>query len=301
MSMKYLGETFDIHGGGADLIFPHHENEIAQSECATGKPFARYWVHNGFVNIQSEKMSKSLGNVLSVRDLLSQFKAGEIKRFLLGTHYRKPLDFSPEAIIAAKDSMDRFWYPLSRIHNLQKVQCINDDPSHVDFPLVHQIAEAEQAFRDAMDDDFNTPRAIGEMFKLVDKINPALDEAERKPGKSIRDALSRADVTLRQMGSALGGLLEGSEEGLSYIGVPRVVRIQVSEYIAARDIVEVAIASGRSLPRDEVNIIVEYRRQRRDEKDWATADDIRAWLAERGVIVDDLAEGARWHVKSDAM
>ena len=320
MSMKYLGETFDIHGGGADLIFPHHENEIAQSECATGKPFARYWVHNGFVNIQAEKMSKSLGNVLAVHELLDEFTPDAIKFFLLNTHYRAPLDYSEEALISNESAKDKLQLVLAKAYGFQEVQP-GTDISHIsgwaDYPLLQQIGEAEKAFRVAMDDDFNTPGARDAMFTLARHIKRALEDAEREPVKPILEALRRGADTLRQLGSVLGGLLQtlevevheqipvgthvrvqASDSGMGKDTVEVVRVVQVSEYIAARDAVEAAIASGRSLPTDEVNIIVEYRRQRRNEKDWVTADDIRVWLADRCVMVDDTAKGARWRLKT---
>ncbi len=299
--MKSLGETFDIHGGGADLIFPHHENEIAQSECATGKPFARYWVHNGFVNIQAEKMSKSLGNVLAVRDLLSHVTPDALKIFLLGTQYRAPLDFSWEALTGAGRAEERFRNALAKIHRLPEYRSLNDDSTQVDFPIVRQIREAEQEFVGAMDDDFNTPRALAVLFNLTRDINVALRDAERESDKALFGALCLAGEVLRRLGWVLGGLLETLLETLEvrvFSDIAVTSRVQVSVFRTAQDAVEAAIASGWSLPRDEINIIVEYRRQRRDEKDWATADDIRAWLADRGVIVDDTAQGARWRLKT---
>jgi len=168
-----------------------------------------------------------------------------------------------------------------------------------------------------MDDDFNTPGARDAMFTLARHIKRALEDAEREPVKPILEALRRGADTLRQLGSVLGGLLQTlevkvheqipvgthvrvkvSDSGVGKDTVEVVRVVQVSDYIAARDAVEAAIASGRSLPTDEVNIIVEYRRQRRDEKDWVTADDIRVWLADRGVMVDDTTKGARWRLKT---
>ena len=299
MSMKYLGETFDIHGGGADLIFPHHENEIAQSECATSKPFARYWVHNGFVNIHAEKMSKSLGNVLTVSELLSQVTSGAIKLFLLGTHYRAPLDFSQDAMIRAGNAEDRFRNALAEIQRLRDLKTAKDELSRVDpLPLLHRIGEAEQEFTDAMDDDFNTPRALAVMFNLTRDINVALRDAERAPSKATLDALCLAGDTLRRLGSVLGGMLEDLLEGPSYVEIAPDLHIPKSDYLAARDAIESALASGKPLPKDAIDIILEYRNQRREAKDWKTADEIRAWLADLGVGVDDTVKGARWRLKS---
>ncbi len=306
MSMKYLGETFDIHGGGADLIFPHHENEIAQSECATGKPFARYWVHNGFVNIQAEKMSKSLGNVLTVRDLLSHVAPDALKLFLLGTHYRAPLDFSDEAIDGAARAGERVRIALGQVQVFRRARAPNGRSSGADRVLSHHVAEAEEEFTAAMDDDFNTPRALAAIFHLTREINVALTEAERAPGKAILDTLFHAAETLRRLGSVLGGLFEGPAtytyvaSGGGRLGGSADVEFRPSEqsYLRAREAVDQAFQSGQPLPREKVLIIVEYRRMRREEQDWVAADAIRAWLADLGVVVDDTAKGARWRLKS---
>jgi cysteinyl-tRNA synthetase len=305
MSMKYLGETFDIHGGGGDLIFPHHENEIAQSECATGKPFARYWVHNGFVNIQAEKMSKSLGNVLTVRDLLSHHTPDALKIFLLGTHYRAPLDFSEEAITGAGRAEERFLKALEKaeIDRLQQVGSPDHDPSGVDCLFVRKIREAEQEFVEAMDDDFNTPRALAVLFNLTRDINVAMKDAERESDKALFSALCLAGGALRRLGWVLGGLLEARvvrRKVTDYVAAKDTVKVEVSDYIAAREAVDRASKAGQPLPEDKISLIVEYRSQRRDEQDWAAADADRAWLADRGVIVDDTARGARWWRKTSS-
>ena len=300
MSMEYLGETFDIHGGGADLIFPHHENEIAQSECATGKPFGRYWVHNGFVNIHAEKMSKSLGNVLAVRELLDRVTPGALKIFLLGTHYRAPLDFSEEAIGSAGRAEHRFLNALSEIRRVQEMDLSGAASSQDDRPLLRQIRHAEREFTDAMDDDFNTPRALAAMFDLVRDINTSLRDTDRASDKAAIDSLSLAGDALRELGSVLGVLLEDSPEKrvFSDARVADGVQVRVSDYHEARKAIDDAFQSGQPLPEDKVRIIVERRRQCRDEKDWAGADSIRAWLADRGVIVEDTPRGARWQLKS---
>ncbi len=299
MSMKYLSETFDIHGGGADLIFPHHENEIAQSECATGKPFARYWIHNGFVNIHAEKMSKSLGNVLTVGELLSHVSPDALKLFLLGTHYRAPLDFSEDAISGAARAEERVRNALAEIQHFEEVRVFDGSSSRADCPLSRQIDETEKEFAAAMDDDFNTPRALAAMFNLVRDVNIALRDAERGSGKALIDALRLAGETLQRQGSVLGGLMQGSPFTVSFrLPIGWSVRVSEEDYRTSREAVELAVTSGEPLPREALKIIVEYRRMRREEQDWAAADAIRAWLADRGVIVDDTAKGARWRLKS---
>ena len=309
MSMKYLGETFDIHGGGADLIFPHHENEIAQAECATGKSFARYWVHNGFVNIRAEKMSKSLGNVLTVRELLGRISPCALKLFLIGTHHRAPLDFSEDALISAMAAEDRFRNVLDEVQRFRDIPSPKADLSRMDpLPLSEQICEVEKEFTDAMDDDFNTPRALAALFNLTRGMNVALRGADGLPEQLLVNALVLAGETLCGLGSVLGGLFGGWTEGVSYshvasggmrLGGSAEVEFQASEteYLKARNTVELAIASGQSPPADAIKTIVEYRVLCRETKDWATADAIRAWLADLGVVVDDTANGARWRVE----
>ncbi|HWQ70155.1 MAG TPA: cysteine--tRNA ligase [Patescibacteria group bacterium] len=309
MSMKYLGETFDIHGGGADLIFPHHENEIAQSECATGKPFARYWIHNGFVNIRAEKMSKSLGNILTIRELLGRISPCAFKLFLLGTHYRAPVDFSEDALISATAAAARFHTVLEEVQRFRDVQGSNADLSHIDpLPLSDQIREAEQEYADAMDDDFNTPRALAALFNLTKGVNVAMRDVDGAPEPSLAYALSMAGETLRTLGSVLGGLFEGPREVVDRIimtpsvgtsiggSAASVLRITGDDYCKAREAVESAMTSGQAPQAEAIRTIVAYRALCRDKKDWTTADAIRTWLTNLGVVVDDTGDGVRWHV-----
>lgn len=324
MSMKYLGETFDIHGGGADLIFPHHENEIAQSECATAKPFVRYWIHNGFVNIRAEKMSKSLGNILTIRELLGRISPCAFKLFLLGTHYRAPVDFSEDALMSAGAAEDRFRNVLDEVQRVRDIQGPKADLSHMDpLPLFDQIREAEKEFTDAMDDDFHTPRALAALFNLTKGINVALRDADSATERSLVHALAIAGETLRKLGSVLGGLFDGVEDEADYVRTRKITvgdRLGISDAVAvevtrakadlhiteqafevAREQVCAAVASGQSLPMDVIETVVRYRAQCRETKDWATADAIRAWLTNLGVVVDDTGDGVRWHVKAAQM
>lgn len=312
MSMKYLGETFDIHGGGADLIFPHHENEIAQSECATGKPFARYWIHNGFVNIRAEKMSKSLGNILTIQELLGRISPCAFKLFLLGTHYRAPVDFSEDALISARAAEERFRHALDEVQRFRNTPSPTADRSCIDrVPLVEQIREAEQEYADAMDDDFNTPRALAALFNLTKRVNVALRDTDGALEPSLTYALSMAGETLRTLGSVLGGLFEGSREVVDRIvmtpsadasigeSTASVLSVSGDDYCKAREAVESTMASGQAPPPEAIRTIVTYRALCRDKKDWATADAIRAWLSNLGVVVDDTGDGVRWYVKAD--
>jgi cysteinyl-tRNA synthetase len=162
MAVRYLGESFDIHGGGDDLIFPHHECEIAQTEADTGRPFARYWVHNGMVNMAREKMSKSLGNTLTIRDLVARHDPAALRLFLLGTHYRSPLEWSEERVEDSARALERLWRPIDDAGKLAAATTLEDAK---DRPPA-ELAGYRRRFLDAMDDDFNTPEALGALFDL---------------------------------------------------------------------------------------------------------------------------------------
>ena len=163
MAVRYLGESFDIHGGGDDLIFPHHECEIAQTEADTGRPFARYWVHNGMVNMAREKMSKSVGNTLTIRDLVARHDPAALRLFLLGTHYRSPLEWSEERVEDSARALQRLWRPIDDAGKLAAATTLGDAR---DRPPPAELSGYRQRFLDAMNDDFNTPEALGALFDL---------------------------------------------------------------------------------------------------------------------------------------
>jgi cysteinyl-tRNA synthetase len=190
MAMRYLGESFDIHGGGEDLIFPHHECEIAQSEAVTGKPFSRYWLHNAMVNMGREKMSKSLGNTLSIRDLVARHDPAALRLFLLGTHYRSPLEWSEERVEDSARALDRLWRPIDEAARHGTAADVV-----ASRPLPQEFAAFRQRFVDAMDDDFNTPEALAALFDF--------SRALRAEGVS-REALVRGAAELQGLAGALG-------------------------------------------------------------------------------------------------
>ncbi|MBU0478708.1 cysteine--tRNA ligase [bacterium] len=181
MSMKYLGETFDIHSGGQDLIFPHHENEIAQSEAATGKPFVKYWLHNGFLNINGEKMSKSLGNFFLVRDILKRFRPQVVRYFMISAHYRSPLDFSDESLAESGKA-------LERIENC--FDNIRENAKDLDTPQKNIHLEWMNKFEEAMDDDFNTASALGVVFDLITEINSLIADKSRDSAQLKQNILN---------------------------------------------------------------------------------------------------------------
>ncbi|WHZ27258.1 MAG: Cysteinyl-tRNA synthetase [Nitrospira sp.] len=279
MSFRYLGETFDIHGGGMDLIFPHHENEIAQSCGATGKEFARYWVHNGFVQVNKEKMSKSLGNFFTIREIFKKSEwseeiTGEILRyFLLSTHYHGPLDFSDRGLEEAKYALDGFYDLFQRLAELEKE---TSSPNEVfQYKFDHTLGFYEEAFKMGMDDDFNTPMAIASLQNLKSEANQLLGQ-----GLSYHDG-----TKLREEFRVLGGVLglfqlqhwQFRSKGLAKTqsGTPTVTDVQLSD----------AIIEGKVAERNDA----------RKKKDFSRADQIRSELALHGIIIEDKPDGtSRW-------
>ena len=277
MSQRYLGDTFDIHGGGEDLIFPHHENEIAQSEALTGKPLARYWIHNGFVRVNSEKMSKSLGNFFTIRDILKQYRPEVLRLFLLASHYRSPVDFSDAALAEARQGMDRFYSTLMALREHRRggqdlLASGGGDRSGKDREVIDQGQGLRERFCEAMDDDFNTARAIGVLFDTVRLLNASL------AGKTVPspDVLEQAEKDLREIGAVLG--LFGEE--------PDVYLRRDREWEAAK----------RGLAVAEIEALIAERRTAREAKAWQRADEIRQSLAARGVILKDTPTATTWTI-----
>jgi len=282
MSMRFLGETLDIHGGGKDLVFPHHENEIAQSEAATGKPFCRYWLHNGFVNINSEKMSKSLGNFFTIREVLERYDAEALRFFLLTAHYRSPLDFSDQNVNEAEAGLDRIYTALAAMEELasgapgdvEKIDAKSLKEAEKD--LLEKTAGFRERFREAMDDDFNTAQVLGHIFDLVRAVNRALAEAG-KPSKALKAILSRARQVLNEAGEVLGILRTRPDDYL--------------EKARERKIVELGIT------REEIEALIDERTAARAAKDFARSDRIRDALLERGIVLLDSPQGTKWRIK----
>lgn len=221
MSMTYLGETFDIHCGGKDLLFPHHENEIAQSEGATGRPYVNYWMHNGFINIDNQKMSKSLGNFFTIRDIAKEFDLEAVRLFMLSAHYRSPINFSREQIAQANASLTRLYTARDSLRFLQ--QSAQEKPlTEEETAFMERVKGYEKRFDDAMDDDMNTADAIGAIFELVKDANVTLT------AQSAKAAVDEALRSLKALCDVLG-LLTKSEEAL-----PEDIQRMVDERAAAR-------------------------------------------------------------------
>ncbi|MHC1786649.1 MAG: cysteine--tRNA ligase [Christensenellales bacterium] len=221
MSMTYLGPTLDIHSGGRDLLFPHHENEIAQSEGATGQPYVKYWMHNGFLNIDNEKMSKSLGNFFTVRDILKEYEAEDIRMFMLGAQYRSPINFSREMIAQAHASLVRLYGARDRMDFLLR-KAEDRLPSPTDTAFMAQVDGFSARFDAAMDDDLNTAEALGALFDLVYEVNTGLT------AESSRGAITHARDVLEKLTDVLGLLMKRAE------GLPEEVKALAAQRIQAR-------------------------------------------------------------------
>ncbi len=279
MSMKYLGPTLDIHGGGQDLIFPHHENEIAQSEGATGKPFVRYWIHNGHLTVDQEKMSKSLGNFFTIQEILAKYPPDALRYFLLSVHYRKPIDYTDENLDNAARAIERLYIAWRDAQDaLKKLGGrVELDPSSLDSASQKALVELESirsAFMEAMNDDLNTAAASGQFFKLVHAINQMLGNASVEH----RPLLSRA--------------LDIFDEFRQVLGYPI---CEPGEYLAKR---ADDLLRRVGLTRAEVERLIAERAEARRTRDYKRADEIRKYLAEKGIILEDSREGTTWRVAS---
>lgn len=249
MSTCCLGDSFDIHGGGSDLMFPHHENEIAQSEAATGKQFAKYWMHNGPVRVDNEKMSKSLGNFFTVRDVLAKYPAEVVRYLLVASHYRSPINYSDQGLDQAASALERLYLALRGINAAEAKDLIN--------------SRYERAFREAMDDDFNSAEAMGVLFDLARELNKAKEQDAVLAGQLAKLLLKLAGVL---------GILQGNAEEFLQRG--------------AQD-VDAALIDG----------LIAQRKQARADKNWALADQIRDQLGAMKVVVEDGSDGSSWRIE----
>ena len=256
MNKKHLGDTIDIHAGGADLAFPHHENERAQSECANGCIFSKYWMHNGFVTINKEKMSKSLNNFLTIDDLLEKYDCNAIRLFILTNHYRMPVEFNDEALTAASNGAKRL---INAVAGFDKNDIYDEDTI--------------KDFKEAMDDDLNTSKALAVLFKLVDKIKKN----------------DRADImanTLRYLGGVLGFNFDLAKKEVSKEELLKIVEPLYDEFS-----VDKAVEPDKLLEQ-----IINLRKEARANKDWAKSDEIRDILLKNKIQLNDSKEGTTWQI-----
>ncbi len=260
MSMTYLGETFDIHCGGKDLLFPHHENEIAQSEGATGKPYVHYWMHNGFINVDGQKMSKSLNNFWTVRDISKKFDLEAVRMFMLSAHYRSPINFSEEQIEAARTSLQRLYTARDRMRALLSA-APERDPTAEEQALLDRLADFEHRFDAAMDDDLNTASAISVIFELVRDANAHLNE------QSAKAAVSAALNSFTALTGVLG--------------------------FAQKDALTNP-ADEEALPA-EIQAMVDERAEARKNRNWARSDELRDAIKAAGYVLEDTKQGQKVH------
>ncbi len=272
MSLKYLGAGFDIHGGGFDLIFPHHENEIAQSEAATGKEFVRYWLHNGFITVNQEKMSKSLGNFFIVREILEKFPPEVVRFFLLSTHYRSPLDFDDKKLEVSARGLERVKNCMRAMEEAYK-GLLRDNKMEDDLLLEQIFVKRLADFDRAMDDDFNTALAIGILFETVGDINGYLRQ-QAEQGKGVcKETLSKAKEMMNTFNLVLG-LFKVDEKG--------------------NVLLDTSLEEDTTLVEGLMNLLIEIRQQARTRKEYDVADKIRNELVNLGIILEDTPKGARW-------
>ncbi len=277
MSTKYLGDSFDIHGGGSDLIFPHHENEIAQSEACTGKePFAKYWLHNGSVNLKGEKMSKSLGNFFTTRELLKKFTGTEIRYFLLMKHYRSPIDFSLEEVENSKTSLKRIINTISNLERFMDSEIEKGGQSiEVDKRKFSDLfAARKRTFEESMDDDFNTARAIGVLHELTRDINKLINDQEFILTDKSLTIIEEAYDLLNEFIGILGLDLSSDETNNQ-------------KNSADEETIDKLMA-----------LMLDVREEARSSKNWELADMIRDGLNDLGFIIKDTPQGVVWEKES---
>lgn len=282
MSMEFLGKTFDFHGGGKDLIFPHHENEIAQSEAANGCSFVRYWLHNGFVNINSEKMSKSLGNFFTIREVLDKFDPETLRFFILSAHYRSPIDFSDQNLDEARTGLERIYSCLKAIDEV-----LNSVPTSAELPALETLSpvglelqeKLEQfipRFVEAMDDDFNTAQALGVLFETVRASNRFLAESKELTAVAL-SLIARVRHLFDEAGAVLGLFATKPSAWLEGIKSAKAGQIDITP--------------------DEIERLIVERAEARAAKNFKRGDEIRDLLLDKGIQLLDSAQGTTWNVK----
>lgn len=258
MSMKYLGKTFDIHAGGSDLIFPHHENEIAQSEAYTNQPFVKYWMHNGYLCLNNQKMSKSLGNIMKVREIRQKHEGEVIRYFILSAHYRSPLNFSEEQLQQAQSSLQRLNNIVFNIKHLLKQSKYKKSKDKDGELILEKSKESKQQFIEAMDDDFNTPVALSQLFGFAREVNIYLNS----PGLKNRLVLEKIYEFYQDFSGQILGILKEVDSDESF--------------------------------EQKIKNLIKEREEARKAKNWKKSDQIRDELREKGVILEDTLEGVRW-------
>ena len=282
MSRKYLGETFDIHGGGEDLVFPHHENEIAQSQAATGKPLANYWMHNGFVKINAEKMSKSLGNVFPVRDILKIYHPEVLRLFMLQSHYRSPVDYSESSLAETRSGLVRCYTTLQLLKEyLRKpataAATANENILAKQQEYISKLKDLKEKFDSSLDDDFNTAQALGYVFEAVRLMNSFMAIEKNMPEAIQTNILDEAKKAFDHFGAVLGVFQEDPDY---FFNFDREIEVR-----------------KRRLNIGEIEGLIRERQAARTAKDWTKADAIRQELAGLHVVLKDTTNTTSWIIE----
>lgn len=276
MSRKYLGDTFDIHGGGQDLIFPHHENEVAQSEGASGKRSVNSWIHHGFVTIRDEKMSKSLGNFLTIREVLKHYHPEVLRFFIFSTHYRNPLDFSEAAMEDAVTGLDRLYGCMAAIDDLSETGMSEEGAVLASPKESKKLHTLEERFQKAMDDDFNTAVGLGILFDAARIINKICQQLPARPSRTDIELLKSSGVLIKKLAGIMGLL---QEDAGSYLREKKA-----------------AMLKGLDISEQEILQLIQEREEARAAKEWARSDTLRDQLLAKGIELKDGASGTTWEI-----
>jgi cysteinyl-tRNA synthetase len=283
MSEKYLGATFDIHGGGQDLIFPHHENEIAQSKCSYGGDYARYWIHNGYINIKGEKMSKSKGNFFLLREILEKYEGKVVRFFMLSSHYRKPIDFSDVELEMAKSAISRIENTVMNI--LEKLDTVSIENGNDGVVMNSKLEEIKSKFVEAMDEDFNTAQAIGGLFELIKETNKYMEESLAENGKKVLKDIF--DFIKESLIDVLG----------VEVTIEKKVKDMTKELNELMENLEIKKDDELANETSEIiEFLLEKRKLAKKEKNFALSDKIRDELANIGIKIKDGREKTTWTI-----
>jgi len=269
MSCTHLGEEFDIHGGGVDLVFPHHENEIAQSHGACGSAPVRYWMHNGHVNVDNEKMSKSLKNFFTIREVLDIHHPQAIRLFLLSTHYRSPINYSMQTL---EDAERRLVYLYDTLQGMDAALADGIDTENGDLLEADRVTDIREKFQQAMNDDFNSPQALGQLSDVAKLANDLIRRKKKTPGRG--KTLKAIRETLSDVGDVLGVMNRAPSQVLGELRALAIKRLNIDV--------------------DHIDGLVQERTQARTDRDWEKADQLRDQLAQEGIELMDGPEGTQW-------
>lgn len=279
MSRRYLGETFDIHGGGEDLVFPHHENEIAQSRAATGKPLAHYWMHNGFVKINAEKMSKSLGNIFPIREIIKQFHPEVLRLFMIQSHYRSPVDYSEASLKESRTALIRCYSALQSMKDLRAGldSQAGEKPGGIEQEHISELHALKNKFDAALDDDFNTAQALGYVFDAARLINQVTIAGKKLSASAKKNILETGAEMFIHFGDVLG-----------------IFQSDPDAFFLADRAIEV---NKRGLDAAKIEMLIAKRQKAREDKDWTLADDIRKELTSQNIALKDSAGRTIWSIE----